>query len=273
MLRVNKQFSSLSEMVAFTDSDTRINGSRLFGYEHRQDESFTLTRDFKAAQKLCKSGWTQGAKQLESAMNEAVNEMSFSQVIGSEYDVVGPIPDIGAYCAGDPECMLSPSEPMEVPVVRIIVDANMVARITHEQSMTRGAAILALCNKIEKSGRRVEIIATCTARITGSSSPGIGTYGVVVKPATGDFNLYTLAYCFVHPSYYRRHGFKIWDMHGYDSSSSKRSDNHGAHEFYGKPDLYFPCINEVPGHRQKFYDIRSAVAYVNEVADESGIFA
>ena len=255
---VSKQFNSLAEMV----NHCQEKGGTLYGYI--QDQSFTLTRNMEAADKLCESGWPEGAEKLQRGVHAAINCSASTTVTDTVYDVVGPIPDMGAFCSGDPECMINPSEPMEIPVVRVIVDSNMIADVTHTQSINRGAAILAACKRIEDSGQRVEIIATCTALVNG----GVGTYGVVVKKATDHFNLHSLAYCLIHPSYYRRHGFRIWGKEGACSSSSRRSDSNGALEYYGQYDLYFPCINEVSNYHHHFATIESAVHYVNEIVDK-----
>ena len=265
-LKTIKHFDFLSEMVDYC-MDTA--GKKKTGYGESQDFEFTDSRNMEHAAEIARSGWVDGVKEMAAQISLAHAGLDSYEGYAGYMDVVGPIPIVGAFCSGDPECMYTPCAPDEKPVINMVVDCNMIAAVDKSLSMRRGAAIVALAEKLEMAGRSVAIYATCTAEITG----GAGTFCVCVKQADAEFNLHSIAFALIHPSFYRRLGFRIWEFAGTfgGSRSIMLTDIEGIENSIGDIDIYLPCINQVSRWHSTFRTQERTNDYVLGVARDAGV--
>ena len=119
------------------------------------------TDSFGDAMKLAREGWEKGRKEAEK------KRAAFAALLGNKvrrpvlaHAVAGFSPDVGAYLAGEPECMFT-RETIETEahgkIVRLVVNGALSASVSESTLLTRGAFVCALAEALECAGYSVEI--------------------------------------------------------------------------------------------------------------------
>ena len=121
---------------------------------------------------------------------------------------VGAFPCIPAYAAGAPEDMFTPSEdapPVSRPIVRITANMMISAGIDASHIRNRGAAIVTLIDRIQLSGRRVELVASM--HCTQGNNRYI--WNVTVKRPEEPIDMDRIGLAFATPIMLRRFFFRV----------------------------------------------------------------
>jgi hypothetical protein len=124
---------------------------------------------------------------------------------------VGAFPCIPAYAAGAPEDMFTQSEdapPVSRPIVRITVNMMISAAIDASHIRNRGAAIVTLIDRIQLSGRRVELVASMHS-IRGNNRY---MWNVTVKRPEEPIDMDRIGLSFATPMMYRRFFFRVMEF-------------------------------------------------------------
>ena len=124
---------------------------------------------------------------------------------------VGAFPCIPAYAAGVPEDMFIQSETAPTsatPIVRIAVNMSASAMIDADYIVNRGAAIVTLIDRIQSTGRRVELVAFqhCTSDKTKYA------WSVTVKRPEEPVNIDRIGLAFATPIMLRRFFFRVMEF-------------------------------------------------------------
>lgn len=188
--------------------------------------SWDLGAGWEGALKLARNGWLEGVKDISDKL--ALKPPQLSDEPRWRYDVAGELPDIGRFLAGDPAHMKRHGHPKgHRPVISLAIGANAVAMVSAEQMANYGAAMVAVIDQLESTGRRVEAYATFVS-VSGGSR--ICPYWLV-KRAEDALDLSALAFSLSHPAAFRRLGFAIYERSafetwwGYGSSCSSTLDD------------------------------------------------
>ncbi len=170
-------------------------------------ESFTGSRSFEHSMELAEQGC--------SKTREAIHEASFRVVTDSlpewEFSPVGAFPCIPAYAAGVPENMFTQSEwgtPIPKPIVRIVVNIGANCNVTTQEIINRGAAVLALIDRVQAAGQRVELVAEWST----TRERNWYIFSVTVKRPEEPADLDRISYAMAHPSMLRRSGFRAMEF-------------------------------------------------------------
>lgn len=137
---------------------------------------------------------------------------------------VGVFPCIPAYAAGVPEDMFLPSEdapPVSQPIIRIAINMSGGAHIESREFVNRGAALVTLIDRIQLSGRRVELIAIKHGYYRNDKF----IWSVTVKRPEEPVNMDRIGLAFATPIMLRRYFFRVMEwstpspipMYGYSS--------------------------------------------------------
>ena len=177
------------------------------------------------AQKAAYFGWAEGTQKLLSSVDAIADQIGdIAETISNHmlYDVAGELPDVGAYCAGVAEHMISwPMDHASKPVVRLAVCVSKPFSVTAEQSANWGVAIVALVDALELAGRDVELTLYTAARCNaGRSRTAQRLQYVTVKPAGEHIDRDRLAYVLVSADMLRRTMLSALgheDKHTYES--------------------------------------------------------
>ena len=180
------------------------------------DVNWTMTRNYAEALQVAHDGWTERRPQVDAVRSEIMGKIT--EVIDLEFvptlDVCGSAIDMGEYMTGVPECMISfPMEERDTTerVVRIILDPGGHADISAEQLANRAAAIAALLEVLQLTGRSLEIwvASPVTAGRYSEHSPV-----VCAHKAGTEVDINAMMFFCGHPSFLRRLIFSHRSMDG-----------------------------------------------------------
>lgn len=244
------KFADLYEFIEAAE-----NGATDCGEEHRsskktgKDRTWDFGTEFDGAIKVARNGWPEGREAIEAltykfkAVVEDAHREAFGQPVYTR-SVAGSGVNVGRYNAGLPDAMVMRKRvEMESPIIDIVCNVSASAAISAQTYMIRGAAVAALTDLLELSGRRVRLTVVVNTAGSGHSVP---VYTTIKKP--GDpVQMDAIAFATAHPAYLRRLGFSIWEQ---QPKSVRRSVGIGdGGSGYGTPvdvktdaDLYMPRI-------------------------------
>ena len=94
-----------------------------------------------------------------------------------------------------------------LPIVRIFCDIGAVWYTSTEAMIRKGAAVVALIDQIERSGQRVELIATQISKTHRQYDEQ--HIFITVKQPDEPLDLDRISFAVAHPSMLRRVGFRI----------------------------------------------------------------
>lgn len=124
--------------------------------------SFAGTKDFGHALKLAREGWPEG--RAKSAEMADMIEAGVGERLGPRFapflDVCGGEPDIQAYLAGEPECMVDwrlENGRVVGRVVRVLVSIGGSCGFSAETLAAKAGAVMAMIECIQRAGDAVEM--------------------------------------------------------------------------------------------------------------------
>jgi hypothetical protein len=187
-----------AKVTALTEDATRTGESAWYG-----------THDLEEAYDLAITGLPSMEKEIKRYEDSVtVNLGRVESFTYSNYDVSGDDVDVSRYIDGVPENMIAyhTEERKGGKIISLLVQGAYLADVPVSLVMRRGAAILALCNLLENAGYRLEI-----NYMAASHSPLGNELAVIfpVKKSDELLDVARLAYCFCHPSMFRRLVFRF----------------------------------------------------------------
>lgn len=237
----------------------------------RQDSSheWTLGHDWDTCLRLAHDGWQEGIVQLEDSLalvSPPRNTMHYNH-----HDVAGEYVDPVRFAVGDPSCMVTRRKLKgHKPVVRIVYNGAASAGTSAKEMMNYGAALVNLINRIESSGRRVELDVMYASEARGH----LLIYGWNVKHASDHLDLAAVAFSVAHPGAFRRFGFAMMErtpremecnVYGYSATMQR------SHLYDGDDGaLLITGIGHNPGAASTMDKaLRFAAKQINEAAGET----
>jgi len=176
-------------------------------------EGFSVLNSWDEALDAILIGWPQGTQLI----TEKIQGLSLDigrGMLREEFTpaVAGWFFDVGLVCSGHPECWLTPQNTDEVitsgkKIVRIGVNAAVSAGVSSDAILERGAAILALADLLEVTGRSVILTQYCA--VTKGNSNFCGS--VALKAAGEMLDIDSLAFWLVCPDSFRRCWFRVME--------------------------------------------------------------
>ena len=240
-------------------ADRALNGDTDCIPERRQSRTNGTTQHwdyesgFEGAVELARTGWALGRERVEEQAMRFRDDVvrDHAETFARPATVrafAGPMVNVGRYIAGVPDAMLTRKRTeMESPVVDILCNVAASSSIGAETYFTRGAAVAALADLLELTGRRVRVRTVMATETMGSNvKNSINIYTTIKNP--GDpLQLDALAFTLSHPAFMRRLGFSIMEQAPKKVRSAIGIGDCGYG--YGMPtnventaDIYMPCI-------------------------------
>jgi hypothetical protein len=168
---------------------------------------------WEEALRLATDGWTREVPQADvsvAALRERAGEEVVTTKLVPVWDVTGSEVDVGAYLAGEPECMVD-AAPQRISVrgrvVTFIVPTGYVNTTPHETVRNRGMALAALCSAIIEAGHSVEIWSGFCTHVDGQRYASVARVISAAEP----FDMGRLVFVMAHPAFFRRLWFAVWD--------------------------------------------------------------
>lgn len=165
---------------------------------------------------MLKTGWEEGVKQISDTL--AVH--STARRPHWRNDVAGDFPDVPRFLGGAHDPMRRRGhDNRRRPIVSIMVNNWINAAVDANHMVNFGAAMVAWIDRIEASGKRVELIAgTVAPQARGRDIHMSATW--TVKQAEDPLDLSALAFSLAHPGASRRIGWGVWGRSGMRDDSS-----------------------------------------------------
>lgn len=176
-----------------------------FRSSESEDYRFTRSRSWEHCIELAEHGCPATTQAVESASVKVTFEAGPTW----DYAPVGAFPCIPGYAAGVPENMFVPLDDGASnvkPIVRIAVNIVCSAWVDAQDIINRGAAVIALIDKIQGEGQRVELIAFC--HIEGRGNDRV-IASVTVKRPEEPVDMDRIGFALAHPSMLRRAMFRV----------------------------------------------------------------
>lgn len=172
------------------------------------------TRTFNEAVEMALyTGWPEGRKMM--ADSYAIISPRPEPYHSETLSVAGMYPNIPAYISGSPECMVD-YEYQNIatnPIIKVDYVNGGTSNISAKSLMLRGAAVLSLCDQLEKRGYSTEI------NLVSETNGGYGITRttfikrVAVKPAGEPIDLDRMAFALAQPAVHRRLHFALIEQH------------------------------------------------------------
>lgn len=118
------------------------------------------TESLEAALKLARDGWPEGTERLLSGIEHAAAPQQVTVCHPAiSWDVAGMVPDVAAFCAGEPEHMMTfeDHDSAALPVVRIVCPGAYSHNIKAETVDRYGVALLSHIRALQTAGKSVEL--------------------------------------------------------------------------------------------------------------------
>lgn len=202
--RHNIEFDGLGDFAEFADG--RLGTTPAWGdsstIRSPDRTKFTGVASLEDAIDLARDGWQEGADRLLSGLDTHAPEQP-DIAPAWEYDVGGEFPDIGAYCAGVPEHMVSPAMPdMDAPAKapRLAVLGTCPSTIPTPLVENYAVALASHIQAIQAEGRSVELSLVVSARMEDGD---LTVTRIPIINPSAPVELGRLAFAF-HPAALRR---------------------------------------------------------------------
>ena len=174
------------------------------------DKSFSGTRSYEEAVKLLQTGYTDAAKMLKENITQK-DKIQSKHANMTEHPtphtaVVGYIPNVPCALMNLPKAMISVDrKPMKRKTLSVMYVVTGSCEKSTEYFSDAGAALLSAINLIEKSGIQTKIDLGFFA---GKRSNELAYGTVCIKNYGERYSFQKVSFPLVHPSMFRRIGFK-----------------------------------------------------------------
>lgn len=216
-----EEFSSIAQFVHAME-DRKVNrvfsGGRLASIEC--SKSFSGTESMEEANNLLQYGDKDSAQRLDKKMRiNSVKGSGMKKKPTVKRDFTGFAPIVGAYLAGDEECMLNIHTKMRKhsKVVNLLWNISVPATVSAEEITEQGARVLSLVDALERRGYSVNL-STVMASMNQKRTECIVCM-VRIKDASQRLSVLKCAYPLVNPSFLRRHMFQYIERHPHITAS------------------------------------------------------
>ena len=228
------------------------------GSEGTSSPEWSGSKNWQEALDYAINGHPVGRTKIEAALPKVTSEPE------PLWDVapVGAFACIPAHAAGVPEDMFIPTEDAPLvspPIVRIAVNMSASAGVNPQDIVNRGIAIVSLIDRIQASGRRVELIVIKHGHCHGEKF----IWKVTVKRPEEPIDMDRVGLVFATPIMMRRFFFRVMEF-----TVPHEVDGYGFSTHYPEEcrdcDLSIPNIN-----RNEYRTQESANAMVQALWDQA----
>lgn len=206
---VYEHFNSISSMI--NALRTRPENSVFKGKElssKKNDYSFNLTHNLDEAFDLCQNGWDEKLNEVKAQFTAATrpNRNGAIDRRRTYNHVVGYAPNVPNAILGLPQSMITTDkQPQKVKVASIVYSPTGLCDVTADDLIKAGIIVLNIVNQLELNGIRVNLV----LQPKGSSDDHQDTAMLVdVKSYRDPLDLRKLCFPLIHPSFFRRLGFR-----------------------------------------------------------------
>lgn len=228
MKSVIRKFESVFQ---FTEYLNKENNSKLFKNKADSNEpdreNKVGTESYEEAQKLFSFGDRKSFELIKRTATKTQLKGSGSFTRNTtQLGVVGYAPNIAAYMAGSPRCMMQRTRVTRTSskVINVLYNCAFPWSASKEQIIEQGVKVLEFVNESERKGYRVNLYASVFA---DRENEAVGMM-VRIKSSEQALDLLKIAYPIINPSFLRRHYFRFLEV-------EKQISNKRWTSSYGRP--------------------------------------
>lgn len=168
------------------------------------DYSFTLTKSYEEANELARTGYKEGLDKLKAA-NTKTRHMGSAQKALPMTSVVGFAPHVPNAIAGIPCSMITTQKvEQKAKVISILYYMGGACHVNAKEFVEAGKNILNVIYTLELQGYRVAL--NVLTNFCENSERALCS--VQIKHWRQPSNPLKISYPLIHPSFFRRHGFR-----------------------------------------------------------------
>lgn len=168
-------------------------------------QCFTMTKDYAESEQLMATGYKDGLNNLKKSKGVKITHASNVRKNIPQTGVVGYAPHVPNAIAGIPQSMISQRKiEQHAKVVTIVYDGGAHAEVEADRFVKAGRNLLDVVMMLELQGYRVRVDiqdAFCTNKEKAICR-------ITVKNHRQPINPLKISYLLLHPSFFRRQGFK-----------------------------------------------------------------
>jgi hypothetical protein len=239
MANIYYRFDSLSALLDIAEKHSHSGVSEsIRGFSRH----FHETKSWEECMNIARHGYQE--RERIKAIADAISVSASIKKPEILFDVTGDCGfEMGSVIAGIPECVMdwreTETKATGQQIVKIQVHTCYSAAIDKEAIKSRGAAICALVDAIETSGRRCEVEAVYYT-VSSRDKQNTFSFSVIIKHSDEPLEIDRLAFVLAHPDMQRRITFALYCQ---DAQSSKLLSSEGGAvpTTYPNPDadIYF----------------------------------
>lgn len=207
--KARKYFGSLAEMQDFIRDNepmpVNVENGRVFS--QAGNYAFTGTENYAEADEMITAGYDEGVKALKAVTADKTPQRASYDIYKSQ---IGFLPSVGDVVAGNPVNMYNVRKSVRATtkVVDVVIDNNYGCDATTEEIERNSVEITTAVLRLEKSGYRVGL----HILNGGSHYNNDDTYFIVtLKKSNQAVDLQRISYPILHPSFFRRHCFAVFE--------------------------------------------------------------
>lgn len=226
---ITETFNGVNEFlnVIGKREPNKVFKDEVLGSEHNSSE-FTMTKNYAESVEIMTTGYKDGLNDLKKCKGTKVCHTSNVRKHIPQAGIVGYAPHVPNAIAGVPQSMIS-SQKIEqhAKVLTIVYDCGAHSSVSAKKFVKAGRNILDLVMMLELQGYRVRVDiqeAFCTYKEKAICR-------ITVKNHRQPINPLKISYLMLHPSFFRRQGFKWLE-------TVPELTNYSFNSGYGRP-LYY----------------------------------
>lgn len=202
---IYERFDSIHQLLNVIDSRPNNDIMKNDHGSNDPDYSFSKTHNYDEAQELLIGGWAEPLDQIKKE-TEKINYTGKGYKPVPQNAIVGYIPNVPNALMNLPQSMITINRiPQKVRAISIYYSNCANCKVQAKSFIENGIKILTLVNKLEASGIRVNLYSVL---YYAKKENDFAFVPVKIKDFRDKLDLKKICFPLVHPSWFRRIGFK-----------------------------------------------------------------
>jgi hypothetical protein len=185
---MEKHFNSVIEIADCVDDGD--------DYEAMKHDQRFAGASWSESLRLAREGWTEGTAEVLANLDNIAASDSHDKEW--RWDVVGEMFDVGEYMTGNPEHWLEQAPQPDRKTHKVVANVTASGGVNAESMRMKGAAVLALVEKLQEMGHIVELHIVTGVELSGEK------HEVWLHCGMTPMDMDAVSFALAHPAFFRR---------------------------------------------------------------------